>query len=256
MQLFRIPATVVPFLGFLLVVQVGFLSAQQRPGVRMFVNTPEGCQVAEPVAPENISEFLEAQIQALSLAERGEQANKRVLASKGVGPIEDKTITGLRAEKIDNTCASFIISYYKESQNQTIARVAKLLVGAYDGFGDMSNEMLGISLQKSLQRFSGPSPQRQFARLMNRREETLRKMTEALNLSLSLFVDDGRLNAEGKPDHLRITKQEVKDLLAFLYSRFPVLQDKKEGANSGEFTKQAELIQKFLTGGYTSADLP
>jgi len=121
----------------------------------------------------------------------------------------------------------------------------------------MSNEMLGISLQKSLQKIRGPSPQRQFTNLMARRQDTLRKMTDALTRSLSLLVDDSRKNAAGKPDHLLITKREIMDLLAFLYTRFPALREKKEGVSSGEFTRQAALIQKFLTDNrYTPADLP
>jgi len=225
--------------------------AQTRPGIRPFVTPPEGCQVTEPVESENIHSFLKVQIQALSLAQRGERANIKMMETKGGAPFDevDKTIAGLREELIENTCASFVVSDFKDSQDSTIATIAKSLAYDYDELGEMSNQMLGINLQKSLQRLNRTSPQRQLSELMGKREEILRNMIEALNLSLGLLIDDDRTNAEGKPDHLILSHAQVKDLLEYLYVRFPALKESQEVVPSGDFVKQAASIQAFLTGG-------
>jgi hypothetical protein len=241
-----------------LMVQASAAPAQQRPGIRTFVNPPEGCFISDPVEPENIYSFLRVQIQALSLAQLGERANSVMLETKGGAPVDQmaKAIAGLREERIHNDCASFVVSYYTGSENETIATTAKFLVYAYDELGKMSDQMLGISLQKSLRRVNGPSPQLQLSRLMDTRRETFKGMTDAVNLSLALLVDEGRTNTEGKPDHLILRKAQIAELLDYLYARFPSLKDNNGVARSGDFLKQAALIHAFLSGGYRPADLP
>jgi hypothetical protein len=237
-----------------LAVQTGASYAQTRPGIRAFVKPPEDCYVTDPIEPENIQSFLRVQILALSLAQRGERANIKMLETKGGAPFSeiDKTIAGLREELIENTCASFVVSYYKGSKNQSMATVAKYLAQAYDGLGKMSDQMLGINLQKN-----GAFQQRQLSALLQNRQEILRNMTDALNLSLGLLIDDSRVNAEGKPDHLILRSAEKRDLLEYLYTRFPALKGDGQGpAPSGDFIKQAQLIRAFLlTSGYRPADL-
>ncbi len=193
---------------------------------------------------------------ALSLAQRGEQANIKMLQSKGGAPSEgiDKTIAGLREERTENTCASFVVSYYVDSKDQDIATIAKFLAYAYDEFGNMSNQMLGINLQEALQPVNGPSPQRQFSTLLEKRQDLFKGMMDALNLSLGLLIDDGHTNAEGKPDRLILKKAQVEDLLDYLYDRFPSLKDSQVAPPSGDFAKQAAYIQSFLKGNYKPAD--
>ncbi len=232
--------------------------AQTRPGIRAFVTPPEGCYLSDPVEPEDVYSFLRVEILALSLAERGAVANTKMLKTTGGAPFEevDKTIAGLREERIANTCASFVVSDYKDSQDQTISTVAKYLAYAYDQFGDMSNQMLGINLQKAMRRVNGPSPQRQLSTLIEKRQEILRDMTDALNLTLWSLIDDGRKNAEGKPDHLILNHAQINDLLDYLYTRFPNLKDNQGAVPSGDFAKQAASIRAFLASGYKPAGLP
>jgi hypothetical protein len=251
----RIFAATMVLVSCLLAIQSNAV-AQQRVGVRPNANPPEGCYIIGPVEPESISSFLTAQIQALSLAHRGELANIKMLETKGSAPFEDKTITGLREERLENYCASYIISYYSDSKNPTIATIAKFLTSAYDEFGEMSDQMLGINLQKFLRRPIGPSPQRQFSLLMERRQEIFQNMADAITLSLSLLIDEDRTDPEAKPDHLILNKAEVNDLLDYLHIRFPALKDSPGVVLQGDFAKQAASIQTFFKSGYRPADLP
>ncbi len=244
--------------SLILAIQTGAGYAQTRPGIRPFVKPPEGCYVPDLVDTGDIYSFLKAQIQALSLAHSGEQANIKMLETKGgasSGEV-DKTIAGLREELIENTCASFVVSDFKDSDDSDIATIAKSLADDYDKLGKMSNEMLGINLQKSLQNMNWPSPQRQLSDLMKRRQAILRNIADVLNTSLGLLVDNVRTNAEGKPDHLILSHEQMKDLLDDLHIRFPSLKNSQGTAPLGDFTRQAASIQAFLTGGYKPADFP
>ncbi len=255
----RLFAQPVLLLSLALVIQAGAAQAQQRPGIRAFVTPPKDCYLTDPVETENIYLFLRVQILALSLAQKGESANTQMLQVKGGAPLDElpKTIAGLREERIENTCASFVVAYYVDSKNSTMATVAQFLNYAYDELGKMSDQMLGINLQKSLEKVSGPSPQLQLSRLMDTRREILKNMSDALNLTLGLLVDAGRTNTEGKPDHLILRQAQIKDLLDYLQARFPVLKDNQKTAGlSGDFVKQAASIQAFLTSGYRPEDLP
>jgi hypothetical protein len=92
--------------------------------------------------------------------------------------------------------------------------------------------------------------------LMEKRQGIFQGMTDAINLSLSLLIDGDHPNAEGKPDHLILDKEEIIDLLDYLHTRFPALEDSRRVERPGEFAKQAALIQAFLAGGYRPAGLP
>ncbi len=256
MSLCRFCTKPVLLASLVLAIQVGTGRAQTRPGIRPFVQPPEGCYVSDPVHPEDIYSFLSVQILALSLAHRGEQANSRMLETTGGAPFEeiDKTIAGLREELTENICASFVVSSFIGSKDKNIDTIAKVLASAYDDFGKMSNEMLGINLQKTLQDADGP--QRRLSMLLAKRQETLRDMREALNLTLGLLVDDGRTNAEGKPDHLILSRAQIRGALDYLYARFPALKDSQGAMASGDFAKQAALIKVFLSSGYLPADFP
>ncbi len=244
-------------LAFLvLAIQVGRGWAQTRPGIRPFVKPPEGCYLSDPVQPEDIYSFLRVQILALSLADRGERANGKMLETTGGAPFEeiDKTIAGLREELTENICASFVLSYYIGSKKGDIDTLAKVLASAYDDFGKMSNEMLGINLQKSLQ--DANRSQRQLSMLLEKRQEILSDMRDALNLTLGLLIDNSRTNAAGKPDRLILNGAQIGGLLDYLYTRFPALKDSQGATASGDFAKQAALIRVFLSSGYRPADFP
>jgi hypothetical protein len=244
-------------LPILLAIPGGLGYAQERPGIRPFIAPPEDCYVTDPIEPENISSFLKVQILALSLAQKGEQAEQKILESRKIAPFEeiDKTIAGLRQERIGNICASFVVSYYSGSKIPSMAAVAKSLAKEYDQFAQMSNQILGINLQMAVQKWDGPSPQRQFSEMLKKRQEILQKMTDDLNLSLGLLVDEDRKNAEGQPDHLILMRDEVKRLLGYLYERFPDLKN-NQTAPAGDFAKQAALIKSFLNRGYKTTEFP
>jgi hypothetical protein len=244
--------------SFILAIQTGAANAQERQGVRPNVNTPEDCYVIEAVEPENIYSFLRAQIQALSLAQKGEWANIKMLETEGGAPAleVDQTITGLREERIRNACAAFVVADYVNSENPNIAANARILADGYDELGKMSNQMLGINLQKFLRRNIGPSPQRQFSALIEKRRMIIKNMTEALNMSLKSLIDESRTNEEGKPGHLILDRDQVENLLDYLDVRFPRLKDSQGARPSGNFIKQAVSIQAFLTSGSSAANVP
>jgi hypothetical protein len=258
MNVHRVPAGMMFLMSLVLAIHVGTAYAQQRQGVRPIVNAPEGCYVVEPVDPDNLYFFMRAQIQALSLARKGERANSKMLETKGGAPAveADQAIIGLREERIRNTCSSFIVSYYVSSNNPAIAESARLLTRGYDDLGKMSDQMLGINLQKFIKKAIGSSPQRQLSTLMDKRQETINTMAAALIYTLKMFIDESRTNAEGKPDHLLFDKDAVAALLEYLRDRFPELKNNKGVKPASEFLKEAALIELFLTSGFKAANVP
>jgi hypothetical protein len=236
-----------------LAMSAGMAHAQTRPGIRPFVKTPEGCSYSEPIETENLYTFTRTQIQALAFAQAGESASLRALAG-GASLYEQmaKTMTDLRKAQIDDTCAGFLLSPYAGSKNQSIATTAKYLAFAYGELGKMTNEMLGITIRASMLRNTGGAFSRsQLSDLKRRRQEILKNMTDALNLSLSLLVDQSHKDAQGKPDRLILTHTEKISLLDYLHSQFPTLSYEKAVGYS-DFATQAALIESFLNLGTDS----
>ena len=119
----------------------------------------------------------------------------------------------------------------------------------------MSNEMLGIVLQGAAWKGARNSIPDQLAQWKGKRQKILDLMNEALNVSLSMLVDQGGGDAEGKTDHLILSHAQRVDLLDYLHSQFPALTHEGfEEASSG-FTKQAALIQSLLTGKNQAAEI-
>ncbi len=230
--------------------------AQERPGIRPFVNVPDGCSISDPVDTESLYSFLKVQIQALAFAKEGEKANREMLAASDSPPVEriPKVIAGLRQERIEDTCAGFIISSYTESKNETVSAVARVLAFAYDDLAKMTNQMLKLNLEDSRKRTPDILAAKALSELKDRRQELLQRITEALNISLSLLVDGTRKNPDGKPDHIILSREERDELLDYLHARFPNLANEQAGGNSGDFVQQAALIQSFLSGEYKPAD--
>jgi len=229
--------------------------AQQRPGVRTFVNPPEGCYIIDPPDTESPYSFIKVQIQALSSAGAGERANQEVLAAEDGPPVGQmgEVLTGLRLERTDNMCAGFVVSTYKDSTNPNIAAAAGLLAADYDELGKMADQVLKLALQEPVQRRMGRSTGAEFSELKQKRQQTLGHMTEVLNISLLLLLDGSRPDSQGRLEHLVITQAQKDALLNYLYSRFPALKSQK-GERSGDFLKQAALIHSFLSGTYKPAD--
>ncbi len=246
------------FIGLVLLPWPYAAWAQQRPGIRPFVKPPEDCYLLDPAEPENPYAFLRAEIQTLSLAQRGEQANARMLKTPGGASLDDmdKAINGLREERIENTCASFVISYYNHSKDPAIAAIAGDLISSYNALGKMSDELLGIHLQKTIRKINGPSPQKQFADLMAKRQALLRSVANQINLSLGMLVDDNRANEQGEFDHLILRKVEIRNLTNYLYTQFPSLKDSPRTLPSGDFGRLAANIRDFLARGFKPADSP
>ena len=256
MEANRISTTSVLLLTCLiLVIGSGQASAQRRPNVQPFVNIPEGCYFTEQPDLDSLYTFTKTQIQALSMARRGEVANLDVLASKEDLPLNEMSemITGMREERIQNTCAAFIMSAFGDSKNETAAMAAKVLALSYQQLMDLTDQMLGIVLQGTRDR-TGASTRAVFLQWKLKRQETMNNMTQALNISLSLLVDESRKNADGKPDHLILTRTQRDGLLNYLTSKFPSLEKEKKIKHSGDFMEQVLLIQSFLTGNYKPSD--
>ncbi|HYK92312.1 MAG TPA: hypothetical protein VE398_26360 [Acidobacteriota bacterium] len=220
--------------------------AQQRPGIRAQVIAPEGCSISGPVDTEDMYYFISTQIQALSFARAGERAGFRTSAAGGDTPLRQvPNFAGLKEERIDNTCAGFLLSPYASSKIEGVATVAKYLVFAYDELAKMSDEMLGITLRGA---YAGPSTRVvELSNWNRRRQEILSNMTDAVNLSLSLLI---RTDAEGKPSDLILSREERHSLLSYLNSEFPVGGNPGAIGYSGDFVKQAAMIRSFLSGGY------
>ncbi len=214
--------------------------AQQRPGIRAQVIAPEGCSIADPVDTEDMFGFIKTEIQALSFARAGERASFRSAPAGASGPSGAPNFLGLREERIDNTCAGFILSPYTGSKIKGVATVADYLVSAYEELANMSDEMLGINMREGFSR--GQSALIDLTKWNARRQEILKSMTDAVNVSLLLLRSDG----EGESGQTGLTQEERHSLLTYLNSQFPVT-----GAvgDSVDFTKQAALIRSFLSGG-------
>ncbi len=251
MRLFRAFTACTLFLVVhLLLISAGQAVAQQRPGIRAQIIAPEGCSISDPVDTENLFNFIATQVQALSFAQAGERASRQTSpAGQGAPPSQVPNFVGLRENRIDNTCASFILSPYSNSKIEGVAAAAKYLVIAYQDLANMSDEMLGISLRQGLLNNPG-STLFQISDLDSRRQEILKNMTVAMNLSLLLL---NRTDAEGKPDMI-LSAEERHSLLDYLNSKFPLKEDAGTIGPSGDFVKQAALIRSFLNGGYKLAN--
>ena len=221
--------------------------AQERPGIRAQVTAPEGCSISAPVNTEDMFYFIRTQIQALSFARAGERASFHTSPAGAGTPISQvPNFVGLRQERIDNTCAGFLLSPYTDSKSEGVATAAKYLVFAYDKLAKMSDEMLGINMREGLSNSAG-SARVQLSDWSARRQEILKNMIDAVNLSLSLLI---RNDAEGKPSELILGPEERHSLLGYLNSQFPVVDRTEAIGYSGDFTKQAALIRSFLSGGF------
>jgi hypothetical protein len=240
---------------FCLALETDVVSAQQRPGIRTFVNTPEGCYLTERAQTGNLYDFTKVQLQALWLASRGEQANLDVLTSRDVLPMDRiaKMMNGLREERIENICSGFVVSAFSESANNSVAASAKFFMSSYQELQDLDDEMLRIILQGVWDK-DGTSSRDRLAEWKSERRDTLDRMKTAINFSLSLLVDKSRTDGEGNPDHLVLTKTQRDDLLSYLNARFPELGRGGNRGRVGDFAGQAMLIQSFLTGKYKPAD--
>ncbi len=220
---------------------------QQRPGIRAQISAPEGCGISGKVDTEDMFYFIRTQIQALSFARAGERASFHTSPAGADTPMSQvPNFAGLREERIDNTCAGFLLSPYTGSKIEGVATAAKYLVFAYDKLAKMSDEMLGINMREGFSNGAG-SARVQLSDWSARRQEILRNMTDAVNLSLSLLIRD---DAEGKPTELILSPEERHSLLGYLNSLFPVGENTGAIGYSGDFTKQAALIRSFLSGGY------
>ncbi len=221
--------------------------AQQRQGIRAQINAPEGCGISGQVDTEDMFYFIRTQIQALSFARAGERASHHTSPAGADTPISlVPNFVGLREERIDNTCAGFLLSPYTDSKIEGVATAAKYLVFAYDKLAKMSDEMLGINMREAFSNSAG-SARVQLSDWSARRQEILRNMTDTVNLSLSLLI---RNDAEGNPSELILSPEERHSLLAYLNSLFPVGENTGAIGYSGDFTKQAALIRSFLSGGF------
>ncbi len=248
--------SMLPLLVCTMLGQAGRGIAQERPGIRPFVNVPDGCSVQDPVDTERLYSFVKVQIQALSFARDGEKANRDMLTASDLPPVEriPKVIAGLRQERIEDTCASFIVSSYTGSKNETVSAVAKVLAFAYEDLANMTNQMLKFNLEDARKQTPDILTAKALSELKDRRQELLRRTAEALTISLSLLVDGTRTNPDGKPDHMILSRAERDELLEYLHAQFPNLANEQAGSSSGDFVQQAVLIQSFLSGAYKPAD--
>ncbi len=245
MKVLRVLTIFVPVAG-VLIIPAGQAVAQQRPGIRAQINAPEGCGISGQVDTEDMFYFIRTQIQSLSFARAGERASFQTSAAGEGTPLSQvPNFVGLRQERIDNTCASFLLSPYTASKIEGVATVAKYLVFAYDQLAKMSDEMLGIALREGLTN-GAESTRVELSNWSSRREEILKNMTDAVNLSLSLLI---RTDADGKPSGIILGPEERHSLLAYLNSLFPVGENTGAIGYSEDFTKQAALIRSFLSGG-------
>ncbi len=248
--------SMLPLLVCTMLGQAGRGIAQERPGIRPFVNVPDGCSVQDPVDTERLYSFVKVQIQALSFARDGEKANRDMLTASDLPPVEriPKVIAGLRQERIEDTCASFIVSSYTGSKNETVSAVAKVLAFAYEDLANMTNQMLKFSLEDARKPTPDILTAKALSELKDRRQELLQRTAEALTISLSLLVDGTRTSPDGKPDHLILSLAERDELLEYLHAQFPNLANERASGISDAFVQQAALIQSFLSGKYRPAD--
>jgi hypothetical protein len=220
------------------------------------VAAPEGCSIVDPVQTEDPYSFINAQIQSLSFAREGERVDRDVLDA-AYGPPSDrmgKAFVGLRKERIDNSCASFLVAPFASSKNERTAAAAKVLTEGYDELSKMTDQMLRINMLETMQTKTGGSTYVEFSKMMKRRQEIVEKMADALIDSLVQLIDPRRMDPDGKPDHLILTREQRDALLDNLQSEFPNLKLEQTSERSGDFVKHAALIQSFLSGDYKPAD--
>ena len=182
-------------------------------------------------------------------------ADRDLLTATGGPPIDKmaRLLAGLRKERINNSCAGFVISPYAQSRNEYIASSAGFLVHAYEELGKMTDQMLQLTLAETMLQKAGTSSEAEFAHLKNRRRELVGYMGVALDVSLSLLLD-ARLDFNGEHNHMVITAAQRDELLKYLYSQFPALKKKTTDAISGDFAPQVVRIQSFLSGKYKASD--
>jgi hypothetical protein len=162
-------------------------------------------------------------------------------------------MNGLREERIENICSSFVVSAFSESANSSVAASARFFMSSYQALQDQDDEMLRIILQGVWDK-EGTSSRNRLNEWQAERRDTLDKMSAGINFSLSLLIDKSRTDGEGNPDHLILTKAQLDDLLSYLKDKFPELGQDGEKRRAGDFAEQAKLIQSFLTGKYKPAD--
>ncbi len=240
MNLYRFPSAAILVLAcFMLVFTAGRSYSQERPGVRPFVKPPEGCSVSDAVDADNLFSFTLAEVQALSLAREGERASLQI-PSDGEARTRElaKTMDRLRQERIGYSCAGFVVSSFTGSKIVSAATAAQYLVFAYGELGKMTNETLGITMQSAMRNSRAASTRAQTRELNDKKQEILRNMTDALNVSLSLLVD--------RNHELLLTRPQRLSILDYLHTHFPALADGK-GGEQDDFTKQAALVQSFLS---------
>lgn len=230
--------------------------AQVRPGIQPVVNVPDGCSIQDPVDTESLYSFIKVQIQALSFARDGERANREMLTASDGPPVQriPKVLAGLRQERVEDTCAGFVISSYTGSRNEAVSAVAKVLAFAYDDLAKMTNEMLKLTLEDSRKKTPDILTAKALSELKNKRQALLKSITEGLNISLSLLVDQSRKDPDGQPDHIILSREERDGLLDYLHAQFPNMVNQREGGRPGDFVEQAVLVQSFLSDKYKPAD--
>ncbi len=227
----------------------GWAFSQTRPGISAFVKAPEGCSYADPLDANDMFSFTEAQIQALSLANRGEHGTLYLQAADAPAGLTNDKFANLRQERIGDTCAGFILSPYTKSKNQKAAAVAKQLVADYGELQKMTDERFGLVMQLSMQTSYGVPVRTRLSEIKDRREKVLRNMNETLKTSLSLLVDEDQTDFEGKPGRILLTHDQRTDLRDFLLTRFPSLRKEMRGTEEpDDYTRQAAQIRSFLAG--------
>jgi hypothetical protein len=229
--------------------------AQQRPGIRMFVTPPEGCYVAGAVDPDNLYLFTKMQVQALWLARNGERENMDVLTAGSEMPMNQvpRLIRGLREDRIESTCAAYVVQAYTLSKNDGVATIAKFLVSSYQELSGMNDQMLEIILQGTADK-SLAATRGRLSAWNAKRKDIVKHMTESVGFSLALLIDGNRRNAEGEPDHLILTRAQRDDLVNDLNNKFPLLKNQEKTEHASDFMPQAALFRSFLLGKYRPAD--
>lgn len=229
--------------------------SQTRPGINALVKTPEGCSYSDPINTNDLYSFMQAQIQALALAQKGESGTLYTAASDHSTGAPADRFASLREERIGTTCAGFILSPYTKSDNRKAAAVADKLVAAYGELQKMTDERLGLEMQKSVQSSFGTPVRARLEELKNRRQGVIRNLNGALSDFFLLLIDEEQTGADGKPGRIVLTHEQRTSLRNFLQSQFPSLlvSDKNGTQPSDDFTRQAALIRSFLSGASTPA---
>ena len=236
-------------LGLTLVFSAGSALSQTRPGINAFVSVPEGCSYSDPIDTNDLYGFTRTQIQALALAGKGERGNLYPQISNGPSGSTTRSFAVLREERIGDTCAGFILNPYTKSQNREVAAVARNLAAAYSELGKMTDERLGIEMQKKLQSSYGTPIQTRLSDMKTRRQGILRNLNETVTTALSLLVDQTQTDVLGNPGKMVLTHDQRISLRDFLQSQFPsLLVDDRNGTQpTGDLDRLAARIRSFLT---------